>query len=184
MIEEREPRLENRHTGELHAQQEVSSMAEYRIARAGEGKTMKPSPEEDLVFKITGEDTDGQFDYVEGTIQHLGGPPMHVHHFQDETFYVVEGELRFTVGEEMLDLRAGDFAYIPRGVAHGYVNMKQEPVRGLGVFVPGGFDRFMDEVGQLPQGPPDPEKMRELGEKYGQEVVGPPLAVSLGLVQR
>jgi hypothetical protein len=42
----------------------------------------------------------------------------------------------------------------------------------------------MDEVGKLPPGPPDPDKMRELGEKYGQEVVGPPLAVSLGLVQQ
>jgi len=157
-------------------------MTEYRIARAGEGKRMKPSPEEDLFFKVTGDDTDGRFDYVEGTVRHLGGPPMHVHHFQDETFYVVEGELHFKLGEEVLDLKAGDFAYIPRGVAHGYVNTKQEPVRGLGIFVPGGFDRFMEEVGQLPPGPADPEKLRELGEKYGQEVVGPPLAVSLGLV--
>lgn len=159
-------------------------MTDIWITRAGEGKRVKPSSEEDLFFKITGEDTDGRFDYVEGTIRHLGGPPMHVHHFQDETFYVVEGTLRFRVGEETLDLEAGDFAYIPRGVAHGYVNLEQEPVRGLGIFVPGGFDRFMDEVGQLPPGPPDPVKLRELDEKYGQEVVGPPLAVSLGLAQR
>ena len=159
-------------------------MTESRITRAGEGKRVEPSPQEDLFFKATGEDTDGRFDYVEGTIRHLGGPPMHVHHSQDETFYVVEGTLRFKVGEEMFDLAAGDFAYIPRGVAHGYVNMGQEPVRGLGIFVPGGFDRFMDEVGQLPPGPPDPDKMRKLGEKYGQEVVGLPLAVSLGLVQQ
>jgi hypothetical protein len=109
---------------------------------------------------------------------------MHVHLFQDETFYVVEDTLRFKVGEETFDLAAGDFAYIPRGVAHGYVNMGQVPVRGLDIFVSGGFDRFMDDVGQLPPGPPDPNKMREIGEKYGQEVVGPPLAVSLGLVQR
>jgi hypothetical protein len=97
---------------------------------------------------------------------------------------VVEGTLRFNVGEETFELAAGDFAHIPRGVAHGYVNMGQEPVRGPGIFVPGGFDRFMDDVGQLPPGPPDPDKMREIGEKCGQEVVGPPLAVSLGLVQR
>ena len=152
-------------------------MTHYRISRAGEGKRIKPSPEEELFFKITGDDTDGRFDYVEGTVRHLGGPPLHVHHFQDETFYVVEGELHFRLGDEVLDLEAGDFAYIPRGVAHGYVNTKQEPVRGLGIFVPGGFDRFMQEVVQLPPGPPDPEKLRELGEKYGQEVVGPPLAV-------
>ena len=159
-------------------------MTAMRITRAGEGKRIKPSPEEDLYFKMTGEDTNGRFDYVEGTIRHLGGPPMHVHHFQDETFYVVEGALRFKVGEETFDLGAGDFAYIPRGVAHAYVNVGQEPVRGLGIFAPGGFDAFMDEVGQLPPGPPDPVKMRELGEKHGQQVVGPPLAVSLGLVQR
>jgi len=159
-------------------------MTEMRITRAGEGKRVKPSPGEDLFFKITGEDTQGRFDYVEGTIRYLGGPPMHVHHFQDETFYVVEGALRFKVAEETFDLAAGDFAYVPRGVAHGYVNTRQEPVRGLGIFVSGGFDRFMDEIGQLPPGPPDPDKMREIGQKYGQEVVGPPLAVSLGLVQR
>ena len=159
-------------------------MTEIRIARAGEGKQVKPSPQEELFFKITGEDTDGRFDYVEGTIHYLGGPPIHVHHFQDETFYVVDGALRFKVGEETFDLGAGDFAYVPRGVAHGYVNMQQEPVRGLGIFVPGGFDRFMDAIGQLPPGPPDQDKMRQLGEKYGQEVVGPPLAVSLGLVER
>src|SRR5215208_4120465 len=149
-------------------------MTETRITRAGEGKRVKPSPQEDLFFKITGEDTDGRFDYVEGTIRHMGGPPMHIHHFQDETFYVVKGALHFKVGE---------FAYIPRGVAHGYVNMGQETVRGLGIFVPGGFDRFMDEIGQLPPGPPDQDKMRKISQKYGQEVVGPPLAVSLGLVQ-
>jgi quercetin dioxygenase-like cupin family protein len=159
-------------------------MTEIRIAWAGDGKCIKPSPEEDVFFKITGDDTDGRFDYLEGTIRYLGGPPMHVHHSQDETFYVVEGKLRFKLGEETFDLKAGDFAYIPRGVAHGYVNMKQEPVRGVGIFVPGGFDRFMEEVGKLPPGPPDLEKTRELGEKYGQEVVGPPLAVSLGLVQQ
>ena len=56
---------------------------------------------------------------------------------------MVDGELRFKLGEETLDLEAGDLAYIPRGVAHGYVNTKQEPVRGLGIFMPGGFDRFM-----------------------------------------
>jgi quercetin dioxygenase-like cupin family protein len=159
-------------------------MTQHLITRPGEGKGVKPSPQEDLLFKITGEDTDGRFDYVEGTIRYLGGPPMHIHHFQDETFYVVEGALHFKVGEEAFDLEAGDFAYIPRGVAHGYVNMKRESVRGLGIFVPGGFDRFMDAVGQLPPGPPAPDKMRELGEKYGQEVVGPPLAVSLDLVER
>jgi mannose-6-phosphate isomerase-like protein (cupin superfamily) len=158
-------------------------MTEIQIRRAGEGKRMKPSPEEDLYFKLTGDDTDGQFDYVEGTVRYLGGPPLHVHHTRDETFHVLAGELHFKVGEKTFDLAAGDFAYIPRGVAHGYVNMKQEPVRGLGIFVPGGFDRFMEEMGQLPPGLPDPEKLRELGEKYGQEVVGPPLAVSLGLVR-
>jgi quercetin dioxygenase-like cupin family protein len=156
-------------------------MAHTRLMRANEGLTVKPGPVETLVFPLTHEETDGSFDYLIGEIGYLGGPPMHFHINEDEVLHLLEGELTFKVGEELVEMVAGDVVFVPKGVPHGYVNKQQTIARGVGIFVPSGLARFMLDFSALPPGRPDPQVMEDLGKKHGLIVVGPPLAVLLGL---
>lgn len=156
-------------------------MAHTRLLHANDGLTIKPSAVETLVFKVTHEETDGHFDYLIGDIGYLGGPPMHLHVNEDEVLHLLEGELTFKVGDELVEMGAGDVVFVPKGVPHGYVNKQHVTARGIGLFVPSGLARFMIDYTALPPGPPDPQKMDELSKKHGLIVVGPPLAVLLGL---
>ncbi len=157
-------------------------MAYTKLLRPNEGVTLKPGPVETLTFKVTHEDTDGGFDYLVGDVGYAGGPPMHIHSNEDEVLHVLEGELVVKVGEETMEMAAGDVAFVPRGVPHSYTNRNQGVARAIGVFVPSGLAKFMNAYLALPPGPPDPQQMEELSRQHGVVVVGPPLAVSLGLV--
>jgi quercetin dioxygenase-like cupin family protein len=68
--------------------------------------------------KALGEDTDGAFAFVEGTTPPQAGPPPHVHGREDETFWVLEGELEFMVGGGTVRAPAGSFVHAPRGIPH------------------------------------------------------------------
>ena len=99
------------------------------------------------------------------------GPPLHVHKAEDEAFYVLEGELRVQVGERIIHGTAGAFVFIPKGTAHTFAKAGTEPARMLVIISPAGFEQFFEEVG----GPPDMDKIMAAAERYGFEVVGPPL---------
>jgi quercetin dioxygenase-like cupin family protein len=71
----------------------------------------------------------------------FAGPPLHHHDF-DETFYVLEGELTFQLGDERLIRRAGELAFAPRNVAHTYANHSDAPARVLLLCTPAGFERY------------------------------------------
>jgi mannose-6-phosphate isomerase-like protein (cupin superfamily) len=108
-------------------------------------------------------------------------PPLHVHHRDDEAFYVLEGELTLYVGDRELRLGVGDCALGPHGVPHTY-RVESEEARLLVVSSPAGFERFVAEAGvpaeaeTLPPGPPavDPERLAEIAATYGIEILGPP----------
>jgi quercetin dioxygenase-like cupin family protein len=70
----------------------------------------------------------------------FGGPRLHYHDF-DETFYVLEGELTFQLGDELFTRRAGELAFAPRNVVHTYANHSDAPARALMVCTPAGFER-------------------------------------------
>jgi mannose-6-phosphate isomerase-like protein (cupin superfamily) len=159
-------------------------MAKPKIVPSGQGKHYRPSPSEDIYFIVTGDDTDGSFDHFDIRVGYLDGFPLHIHERQHETFHVLEGELRLQVDEQMIDAKTGDFLFIPMGVKHTYVNLKEERARAVGILTPGGFDKFVDEMLAYQQsltGPPDPQKMAEISARHHQRQVGPPLAVKLGL---
>ena len=73
-------------------------------------------------------------------------PPLHVHHNEDETFYVVEGEVTVFVGDERIDLGAGDYCFAPRGVPHTYL-VTSERARMLVTISPAGFEELFARVG-------------------------------------
>jgi len=104
------------------------------------------------------------------------GPPLHVHHREDETFYAVEGEYAVQVGDRMSTLRQGQCAFLPRGVPHTYANAGASTGKLLVLTTPGGFDGFFREVDALSRATaPTPENVAPIGARYGLEIVGPPI---------
>jgi mannose-6-phosphate isomerase-like protein (cupin superfamily) len=65
----------------------------------------------------------------------------HVHADEDDAFYILEGELTFTFGDEEAPAPPGTFVLVPPGVEHGFRNDGSAPVRMLNIHAPGGFDR-------------------------------------------
>ncbi len=157
-------------------------MATPLIIRKGEGKNTIMLGPDPWTFAITGADTDGHFDFIEATITYLQGPPLHLHHEQDDTFFILEGTLKVQVGDELFDLHPGDLVCAPKGVPHTFANVNKEPVRVINIMTPGGFDRFMEDFVSLPPGPPDPQILDELTQKHKTAFLGPSIPERLGLV--
>jgi mannose-6-phosphate isomerase-like protein (cupin superfamily) len=157
-------------------------MASPLIIRKGEGKKTIMIGPDPWSFRITGADIDGRFDFIEATITHLQGPPLHLHHEQDDTFFVLEGILTVQVDDELFDLHAGDLVCAPKGVPHTFANVGKEPVRVIHIMTPGGFDRVMEDYASLPVGRPDPQVLEELAHKHKLAFVGPSIPMRLGLM--
>src|SRR5262245_37362281 len=98
---------------------------------------------------LRSEDSEGQVAVVELTGG--GRPPLHRHDF-DETFYVLEGELTFRLGDDLVTRRGGELAFAPGGVAHTYANLSGAPARALLVITPGGFERYFARMAAERQG--------------------------------
>ncbi len=117
-------------------------------------------------------------------------PPLHVHHHEDEAFYVLEGELALWAGEEHAVLRPGQFANAPKGVPHTYRVTSDERARFLVTSSTGGFASFVRAFGEpaprreLPvvDGPPDAERLGRLAAEHGIELLGPPGMLPADLV--
>jgi quercetin dioxygenase-like cupin family protein len=110
-------------------------------------------------FLAVGAETGGQFSLFDLTVTAQNGPPPHRHFEQDEAFYVLDGELRFLLGNEAIVATPGTFAYIPRGRRHQFFNPTTTPARLLALTIPSGFEGFFAEEGRLvtdPSNPPPP----------------------------
>jgi uncharacterized cupin superfamily protein len=98
-------------------------------------------------------------------------PPLHVHHNEDEGFYVLGGELTLYLPGESVTLRAGDFFLAPRGVPHAY-EAGPDGARTLVTSAPSGFERFVVAVGALEE--LSPEILTGVAAEHGIEILGPP----------
>jgi quercetin dioxygenase-like cupin family protein len=98
-------------------------------------------------FLATGEDTNGEYALFEAIISPGGGPPPHVHSREEEGFYVLEGEVTFTVNGERVVATAGTFANMPVGTPHAFKNENDHPVRMLISVAPAGLEKMFFEVG-------------------------------------
>jgi len=95
-----------------------------------------------------------------------------------KAFYILDGTVRLTCGEETVTAHAGDFVYTPKDVPHKFVVAGEQPARMLMLFSRAGFERFFAEGGsaldQPPAGPPNPDAFRQLVEKYDMELLEMP----------
>ena len=138
----------------------------------GEGQRIAGPAGGPLTFKARAERTGGRLTVVENEIAPGDGPPLHVHADEDEAWWIIEGELRFRLGEEEARAPAGTFVWVPRTVPHAFQCVSTAPARILVLFTPSGMERFFDAWSQLP---PGPEAFAQAGRSAAMEVVGPPL---------
>jgi len=111
----------------------------------GEGETTWFQPNR-MTVKATAETTGGAFGLVESFIPAGSGPPLHVHHREDEAFWVLEGSTRFEVGDVIVDAAPGTYLIAPRDTPHRWA-AGPEGARLLFLFTPGGFERLIAATG-------------------------------------
>lgn len=128
-----------------------------------------------MLIRIRGRDTGGSVAVVETHDQPGGGPPPHIHHREDETFQILEGEYEFSVAGKTIRACQGDTLFAPRDIPHTYRYVGKTPGRLLTVITPAGFEGFFEEIGALsPQQQQDIPRVIGIGMKYGLEILPPP----------
>ncbi len=132
-------------------------------------------------FKATGKQTNGTLTVMHQVIQSQGGPPPHVHHREDEVFYIEEGRFAFLLGKDQKIFETGSFIYIPKGTMHTFKNIEDKPGRLLVTITPAGIEEFFYAIGtpavDLHNPPPfDPAiigKVVQLAKEHNMEVMIP-----------
>lgn len=132
------------------------------------------------ILKATGAETDGRFALAEVYVTQEGAPPPHIHHNEDEAFYVIEGEITVQVGDRTLKGTPGSFLWLPRDVPHSYQVDSAPYARVLFFFFPAGFEGFIRATSvPAPSLTPPPaseaivdfEQIMALADQYGAEFV-------------
>jgi quercetin dioxygenase-like cupin family protein len=128
-----------------------------------------------LNVKVSGSDTNGDLAIFEQTSLSQGkGTPLHLHHAQDEIFYVLEGSYYFQVGDERFKLAKGDSIFMPRKVPHAWTQIS-ETGKMIVVFQPAGkMENFFVTVAALDH-EPTPAEMQTIFADNEMQVIGPSL---------
>lgn len=129
-------------------------------------------------FMADSKSTDGDYAICEAFIFPGGGPPPHIHMREDESFYILEGELTFEAGGATIAAPAGSFLNVPPGCLHRFQNQTGRTAKALIFVVPGGFEQIFFEAGRpwsdptRKPGVTDEEigKLIELAPRYGLEL--------------
>ena len=159
----------------------TSTVAEQRkfiVIPPGEGYAVWSAGDR-MTFKIRAEHTAGDFVLFETEIMPGGGPPPHVHHREDEMFYVLDGQITFLREDATFTAGKGAAVFLPRGKVHTFTNKTDKPARALVWASPSNFESFMMEFGvpcaDSPTPPPsDPamlERLLKACERYGLEIL-------------
>jgi len=132
----------------------------------GEGKTITLGGQP-MAFLVTGESSKHtcMFDW---SVPPGFSTGLHVHRFQEETFYVLEGECEWQVGDERVRAAPGTYLFIPPGVPHDIANPGDKPARLLMTVSPPGHEHYFEELAELAGrgGPPDTQAIADLRRRY------------------
>ncbi len=125
-------------------------------------------------IKVSSKDTDGKLTVFEYTGKVKGGPPLHIHLKQDEIFFIIEGEYKFKVGEDIHYLKSGDTIFLPRKVPHCFAQTTDNG-KMFFMFQPSGkMEDYFRTIGAL-KGQPTPEEGAKIFADHEMKIVGPPL---------
>lgn len=130
-------------------------------------------------LKVSAKDTGGSLCIYDTVRYSKGGPALHLHHQQDEWFYVMKGEFLVKCGDDSFTLGPGDSAFAPRGIAHAFANLTDGEARMLVAFQPAGtMEEFFLQMSRIARGIPNQEQeaqIKTLWAAHGMQLVGPPL---------
>ena len=136
-----------------------------------------------MTFLATSEDTQGRFALIEAVTRKGNVPPPHIHHREDESFYILEGEMTASVGKQTIKGRPGTLVFMPRHVAHSF-EIHSDLLRMLILLTPAGLEGYFKEcsvpapamtlppLAEVPYS--DILKLMAVAPKYGIESVSPP----------
>ena len=132
--------------------------------------------------KVSGKDTDGDLCIYDTLRQEKGGPALHVHHNQDEWFYIIKGEFIAKIGDDLLHLNAGDSAFAPRKIPHAFAKISEGEGQMLTLFQPAGsIEDYFQQVSKLGGSTKDQvQGSKDLMKSHGMEIAGPPLKFENG----
>ncbi len=147
------------------------------LTKSGEAETLTFPGEITLSILLSSAATGGTLAIFEDVVEPGVGPGRHVHHGEDETFFVNSGKFVVEVDGTLHDLRPGDVAHVPRGTVHAFKNIGTTPGSLRYAFTPAGqveamFRAFFEasQTGEM-----DLDAMSRIALDHGQEFVGPPL---------
>ncbi|MBN1447106.1 MAG: cupin domain-containing protein [Bacteroidetes bacterium] len=144
-------------------------------ARFGEHFRMKGVTLNTLDIKISGTDTENDLAVFEQTgLTPNGGPPLHIHPFQDEWFYAIEGEYLFQVGEEKYRMEPGDTIFLPRNVPHAFIQLTEKG-RMIVSYLPAGKMEAFFKITDGWTSQPSKDEIAKVFANHEMEVVGEPL---------
>lgn len=146
-------------SGQVH--EKVIHNPEWLNSRAGER----------ICIRVSASQTAGAYSVTEIVSSPGDGTRVHIHHNEDEHFFILEGTVHFLYGEKEFDAAPGTFLSLSRGIAHAWVNYTEAPIRMLVLFIPGGCEEALREIAQGTDG----TEISVISERYGISVVGPPL---------
>ena len=163
--------------GAASAKVAVANPSENRFA-FGSAAQAKAIP-----CKLSSEDTGGACTIFEMNALPRSGPFFHVHHREDEWYYVLDGKFLFKAGSEEHNLVTGGSIWLPRGIPNVWANTEIKDGKLILMCQPGGFEKFFDEMGNVALDKKSPDTMRDLMAKYGMEMLGPPIFASSWMQQ-
>lgn len=128
---------------------------------------------------VDGKQTNGRYAQLEMTVQPGSEPPVHTHTREDETFYLLEGSIRFTIGEHVFTAKAGDYVLMPKNIPHCF-QVLTETAKAVLTIAPAGFENFFCDprlsvpapaliLPPAPQGPPPAEVIQAMVQMLDQE---------------
>ena len=150
------------------------------LVKAGESRTgrhlkMKGVTLNVLGLKISSADTFGELAVFEQTgFTNMGGPPLHIHPYQDEFFYILEGEYQFQVDQSRYHLSPGDTIFLPRNIKHAFIQLT-EKAKVLVSYTPAGkMESFFATTDSWTE-PPDDDLVRKTFADHDMVIAGPPM---------
>ena len=147
-------------------------------ARFGVHYKMKGVTLNTLDIKISGKDTVNDIAVFEQTgLTPNGGPPLHIHPYQDEWFYIIEGEYLFQVDNDKYEMKAGDTIFLPRNIKHAFVQLTEKG-KAIVSYLPAGKMEDFFAVTNHWISSPSKDEIEKVFSDHGMKVVGPPLYVN------
>lgn len=130
----------------------------------------------DYTLLLTANETQGRLSAYASRCPPDSGPPRHIHHNEDETFYVISGTVEFWLEGTSRTAEAGGAAFVPKGKEHTFHVVGPDPANLLTVLTPGGFEAFFFAVAERKlKLPDDMGEMARLAGEFNMAFTGPPL---------